>query len=102
MLLAMTQMHRSKTSAISDLVWYTRPMKTVNMYEAKTQLSKLVEEALRGEEIVIAKSGVPQVKLVPLRKRKRSDGFGKGKHMLLAPIDWEDFDAPLEEFAEYM
>ncbi len=76
-------------------------MKTVNMYEAKTQLSKLVEEALRGEEIVIAKSGVPQVKLVPLRKRKRSDGAGFGKAFLTGPIDWDLIEQPIEELEEY-
>jgi len=77
-------------------------MKQVNLYEAKTQLSKLIQEAIRGEEIVIAKNGEPQVKLVPLRKRKRSDGFGWASHLLSAPIDWEKFDEPLEEFEEYM
>src|SRR5665213_2794582 len=86
----------------SDLVCYTRPMKQVNLYEAKTQLSKLIQEAIRGEEIVIAKNGEPQVKLVALRKRKRSDGFGSGAHFFTGPIDWEKFDEPLEEFEEYM
>jgi prevent-host-death family protein len=76
-------------------------MKQVNLYEAKTQLSKLIQEALRGEEIVIAKNGEPQVKLVPLRKRERSDGMGTGKKYLTGPVDWELLDEPLEEFAEY-
>ncbi|HMN86170.1 MAG TPA: type II toxin-antitoxin system prevent-host-death family antitoxin [Bauldia sp.] len=40
--------------------------KTVNLYEAKTQLSRLVEEAAAGEEIVIAKNGVAKAKLVPV------------------------------------
>jgi prevent-host-death family protein len=77
-------------------------MKQVNLYEAKTQLSKLIQEAIRGEEIVIAKNGEPQVKLVALRKRKRSDGAGSGAKYFNGPIDWEKFDEPLEEFAEYM
>jgi len=76
-------------------------MKQVNLYEAKTQLSRLVEEAVRGEEIVIAKNGEPQVKLVPLRRRKRSDGAGTGKKYLTAPVDWELLEQPLEEFEEY-
>ncbi len=40
-------------------------MKIVNMHEAKTKLSKLVEEALAGEEIILAKAGKPLVRLVP-------------------------------------
>lgn len=41
-------------------------MKTVNLYEAKTQLSALVDAAAAGEEIVIAKNGVAKAKLVPV------------------------------------
>lgn len=41
-------------------------MKTVNVHEAKTQLSRLLERAHAGEEIVIAKSGEPYARLVPL------------------------------------
>ncbi|MGA7218868.1 MAG: type II toxin-antitoxin system prevent-host-death family antitoxin [Candidatus Sulfotelmatobacter sp.] len=42
-------------------------MKTVNIHQAKTQLSKLVEEAFEGEPFVIAKSGRPMVKVTALR-----------------------------------
>lgn len=41
-------------------------MRTVNIHEAKTQLSRLVEQASRGEAFIIAKAGKPQVKVVPL------------------------------------
>ena len=44
-------------------------MGTVNHYEAKTNLSQLVERAARGEEIVIAKAGRPLARLVPLANR---------------------------------
>jgi prevent-host-death family protein len=44
-------------------------MDTVNLHEAKTNLSQLVERAARGEEIVIAKAGRPLARLVPLAKR---------------------------------
>ena len=64
--------------------------KTVNLYEAKTQLSRLVDEAAAGEEIVIAKNGVAKVKLVPvpaaLEPRKPSNTM---KITYIAP----DFDA---------
>ena len=42
-------------------------MKIANIYEAKAQLSKLVERALAGEEVVIARAGKPTVRLVPVR-----------------------------------
>ena len=41
-------------------------MKTVNIQEAKTHLSRLIEEVTRGEEVVIAKAGKPMVRLVPV------------------------------------
>lgn len=68
--------------------------KTVNLYEAKTQLSRLVERAARGEEIVIAKSGQPKARLVPLGRsaKPRKPGSWKGR-LVIGP----DFDAPLPE-----
>ena len=64
----------------------------VNLYEAKTKLSQLVEDAARGEEIIIAKNGKPMVKLVAAtpetKPEKRKLGQLKGK-VWLAP----DFDA---------
>jgi prevent-host-death family protein len=50
--------------------------KTVNIHEAKTHLSRLLEEAVNGEDIVIAKAGKPKVRLVPVEPRpKRRLGF---------------------------
>ena len=43
-------------------------MTKVNIHEAKTNLSKLLEQALNGEEVVIAKAGKPLVRLVPVRE----------------------------------
>jgi prevent-host-death family protein len=64
---------------------------TVNLYEAKTQLSKLVERAAAGEEIVIAKAGKPMARLVPVEasrpKKLREPGLLKGKVWIA-----EDFD----------
>jgi len=56
-------------------------MTTVNMHEAKTHLSRLVEQAARGETVVIAKAGKPLVKLVPVDAppRKPRIGFMKGE-----------------------
>lgn len=69
-------------------------MHIVNIHEAKTQFSKLVESAINGEETIIAKSGKPVAKLVPisLEKSKRRLGVLKGKIKIV-----EDFDAPLPE-----
>jgi len=65
--------------------------KVLNLYEAKTRLSSLVEEAAAGNEIVIAKAGVPRARLVPLRTRaRRRPGGSKGRIRIAA-----DFDAPL-------
>ncbi len=69
-------------------------MTTVNIHEAKTQFSKLVEAVMRGDEIVIAKAGKPAAKLVPISTEKPARIFGllKGK-VTIAP----DFDAPLPD-----
>ena len=66
--------------------------KTVNLYEAKTHLSELVERAARGEEVVIAKAGQPKARLVPIARprRTRKPGAWKGRVVIGA-----DFDAPL-------
>ena len=52
----------------------------LNLYEAKTHLSRLVEEAAAGAEIVIAKHGRPRAKLVAVREpRRRRPGSAKGR-----------------------
>jgi prevent-host-death family protein len=67
---------------------------TVSLYEAKTQLSRLVDRAAAGEEIVIAKSGRPRARLVPLEDTRpmRVPGRGKGRWRV-----GKDFDAPLPD-----
>jgi prevent-host-death family protein len=67
---------------------------SVSLYEAKTHLSELVDQAAQGREIVIAKSGKPKARLVPLvpkdTRRLRKYGLGKGRGWIA-----DDFDAPL-------
>ncbi|MGH7779157.1 MAG: type II toxin-antitoxin system Phd/YefM family antitoxin [Candidatus Binataceae bacterium] len=67
-------------------------MKTINIHEAKTQLSRLVEEVADGAEIVIAKAGRPRARLVPCATaaKPRRPGALKGRIRIRA-----DFDAPL-------
>lgn len=69
-------------------------MQTVNIHEAKTQFSKLIEAVAHGEEIMIAKAGKPAAKLVPVQAQRpiRKPGALKGK-MRIA----DDFDAPLPD-----
>ena len=67
-------------------------MKTVNLHAAKTHLSRLVDEAVAGEEIIIAKAGKPMVRLVAVTTRKERRGFGALKGRLTVP---DDFDEPL-------
>ena len=66
-------------------------MRTINIHEAKTQLSRLVEEAAKGNSFIIAKAGKPMVKVIaldtPSGKRIRRLGFLSGQ--ISVP---EDFD----------
>jgi prevent-host-death family protein len=69
-------------------------MHTVNIHEAKTHLSKLLEEVSKGQEIIIAKSGKPMARLtgIGINKPIRKPGLLKGKIKIAT-----DFDAPLPE-----
>lgn len=69
-------------------------MRSVNIHEAKTHLSRLVDEVSEGEEIVIAKAGKPLARLVPFRKRTMRRKLGILAGRLSVP---DDFDAPLPE-----
>jgi prevent-host-death family protein len=66
----------------------------VNIHEAKTHLSRLVERAADGEEIVIAKAGKPMAKLVPIVRpsKPRVPGLSRGLIVI-----HDDFDDPLPE-----
>src|SRR6201981_2313485 len=66
---------------------------TVNIYNAKTHLSKLVDRAAAGEEIVIAKAGKPKAKLVPYQPTRKKRRFGQ--NLLGITYIADDFDAPL-------
>jgi prevent-host-death family protein len=69
-------------------------MTTINIYEAKTQLSKLVEQAAAGQDVIIARGGKPVARLTQLEAGRRKIRFGvlKGKVKVAA-----DFDAPLPD-----
>ena len=70
-------------------------MRTVNIHEAKTQLSRLVEQAAKGESFVIAKAGKPLVKVMPLDApeagEKKRLGFMAGE--IQVPDDFDRMGA---------
>jgi len=77
-------------------------LKVVNIHEAKTHLSRLVEEAAKGESFVIAKAGKPMVKVIRLdagepEKPKSRLGFLEGKYEVP-----EDFDTMFQKEIEEM
>lgn len=75
-------------------------METINIYDAKARLSKLIEKALKGEEIIIAKGNKPLVRLEPLPEARAKRVLGQGKEYILSIAD--DFDEPLDDFKDYM
>jgi prevent-host-death family protein len=85
------------TAGVGEL----KGLKVVNIHEAKTHLSRLVEEAANGESFVIAKAGRPMVKVIRLDaaepKPKRRLGFLKGK--IEIP---DDFDTMFQKEIEEM
>ncbi len=73
-------------------------MTQANMHEAKTNLSKLVQQALDGEEVIIANNGTPLVKLVPYEptiKQRPAPGLLKGKIWIA-----DDFDETSQEIID--
>lgn len=72
----------------------------INIAEAKAHLSALVQKALAGEEVVIARDNKPLVKLVPLQPvvGRRQPGSAKGQILFVA----DDFDASPADFGEYL
>lgn len=67
-------------------------MKTVNIHEAKTHLSRLIEDVAAGEEVIIARNGKPVARLLPVAAptRPRQPGQWRGRVRV-----GDDFDAPL-------
>jgi len=70
-----------------------------NIAEAKSHFSELVQKALTGEEVVIARDNKPILKLVPVKEKQaaRKPGTAKAKILHVA----SDFDQPLADFTEY-
>lgn len=74
-------------------------MKTVNMHDAKTHLSRLVEEAVAGEPFVIARAGKPLVKVVMIdTPEPRRIGFLEGRAQIPEDFDRMDSDSIADLF----
>ncbi len=70
-------------------------MAQFSLSEAKARFSELVQKAMLGEEVIVAKENKAVVKIVPIKPARRKPGTGKG--IWMAP----DFDEPLDDFREY-
>ena len=79
-------------------------MLMTNIYQAKTNLSKLIEKVLKGEEVIIAKAGKPVAKLTPYKEKMkpRKPGLWKGKVWISDDFNDEDeeinklfYDSPI-------
>lgn len=75
-------------------------MHTVTIHEAKTHLSRLIQETLEGEEVIIAKGKTPLVKIEPIVRTEKKRRFGGAKKTVLSMSD--DFNEPLDDFSDYM
>jgi prevent-host-death family protein len=76
-------------------------MPTVNIHEAKTHLSRLIEAVERGEEVVIARAGKPVATLtayVPPRKKLLPPGSLKGREWVIP----DDFDEPIDDMFDVL
>lgn len=73
---------------------------TFNIHEAKARLSELIEKAMLGEEVIIARGNKPVAKLTAIQRQKKPRvlGSAKGKILYIAP----DFDVTPEGFEDYM
>ena len=71
-------------------------MKIYTVHQAKSQLSKLIQRALQGEEIIIERRHIPVVRLSAVTRATRKLGF-LGKSVWMS----QDFNKPLKDFREY-
>jgi len=75
-------------------------MTTVTIHEAKTHLSRWINRALSGEQVVIARGKNPVVMLSPVEAAKKKRRIGGKPGFILRMAD--DFNEPLDDFSEYM
>jgi len=71
----------------------------VNIHQAKTHLSRLIQKAIEGEEVIISKSNKPIVKLTQIFRISPNRKLGSAKGMIHLS---DDFNEPIDDFADYM
>ncbi|MFL5539099.1 MAG: type II toxin-antitoxin system Phd/YefM family antitoxin [Longimicrobiaceae bacterium] len=72
----------------------------VDLAQMRPELTELVDQAARsGEEVVLTREGEAVAKIVPLVRQRKPRRFGSARGQLIVP---DDFDAPLEDFRDYM
>lgn len=74
-------------------------MHQISLEDAQTQFSLLIQKVMAGQEVVIMQGNMPVVKLVSIPRAKPQAQFGSAKNLITIS---DDFDAPLEDFKEYM
>lgn len=72
--------------------------RTVNIHEAKTQLSRLIEAIGRGEDVIIARNGEPVARLVPFSGGRRAPGAARGRGRLTSAFFQDLPDVVLRDF----
>ena len=75
-------------------------MSQVMLEDTEGQLARLIQQVSQGEEVVIVRDSKPVAKLIPVPKEELKSGYGNAKDAILYMAD--DFDAPLEDFKDYM
>lgn len=73
-------------------------MLQVNIHEAKTNLSKLIQKVINGEDVVIAKGNNPLVKITLINEEQPERKLGSAKNKIKIS---EDFDNPIDDFEDY-
>jgi prevent-host-death family protein len=71
----------------------------IDLSQAQARLAELVQEAARGEEVILTEGGEPVAKIIPIARAQGPREFGSARGLIHMA---EDFDAPLEDFREYM
>lgn len=71
----------------------------IDLKQAQTRLAELVQEAARGEEVILTQSGEPVARIIPITRAQGPREFGSARGLIHMA---DDFDAPLEDFREYM
>ena len=79
-------------------------MRTYNIHEAKTHLSRLIDEVEKGEPFIIAKAGKPKAQVIPIRalKKKAMQRIGFMKGMYTLPDNFKEIDKKLDKEIEKM